>query len=294
MSEELQKKQSLWERLQHNYRLVIMNNETFEEMGSYRLSLLNVYIFLSTLIVLVTLLVISIIVFTPAKRLIPGYADIAAQPELIEINRQLDSMSQIIQAQKVYTDNFRRMLTGDVETINDVADDRYEATDSSLRVDRIAEDELLRQEIQMEEVREITQATQVSTSPVSIPLEQIYFTPPLKGELSAGFMPEKRHFGVDVLAPRNTPIKSALDGWVIQSDWTLETGNTIGIQHDNNIITFYKHNSVLLKKVGSYVKAGEAVAIIGNTGEMTDGPHLHFELWYRGNPVDPADYINFN
>lgn len=294
MSEELQKKQSLWERLQHNYRLVIMNNETFEEIGSYRLSLLNVYIFLSTLIVLVTLLVISIIVFTPAKRLIPGYADIAAQPELIEINRQLDSMSQIIQAQKVYTDNFRRMLTGDVETINDVADDRYEVTDSSLRVDRIAEDELLRQEIQMEEVREITQATRVSSSPVSIPLEQIYFTPPLKGEQSAGFMPEKRHFGVDILAPRNTPIKSALDGWVIQSDWTLETGNTIGIQHDNNIITFYKHNSVLLKKVGSYVKAGEAVAIIGNTGEMTDGPHLHFELWYRGNPVDPTDYINFN
>jgi murein DD-endopeptidase MepM/ murein hydrolase activator NlpD len=107
-------------------------------------------------------------------------------------------------------------------------------------------------------------------------------------------MPEKRHFGIDILAPRNTPIKSALDGWVVQSDWTLETGNTIGIQHENNIITFYKHNSVLLKKVGSYVKAGEAVAIIGNTGEMTDGPHLHFELWYKGNPVDPADYINFN
>lgn len=295
MGEELQKKKSMWERLQHNYRLVIMNNETFEEMGSYRLSLLNVYILLSTLIVLVTLVVVSVIVFTPAKRMIPGYADIAAQPELIEINQQLDSMSRIIQAQKVYTDNFRRMLTGDVESIEDVSDKAYETADSSLHVDRIEEDEALRQELQMEQVREIAQNAEVNpVAVISVPLEQVYFTPPLKGEMAAGFMPEKRHFGVDIIAPRNTPIKAALNGWVIQSDWTLETGNSIGIQHENNTITFYKHNSVLLKKVGSFVKAGEAVAIIGNSGEMTDGPHLHFELWYRGKPVDPVDYINFN
>ena len=99
--------------------------------------------------------------------------------------------------------------------------------------------------------------------------------------------------GRDVLAPKNTAIKAAMDGFIFFSDWTLETGNTLGIQHSNNAITFYKHNSVLLKKAGSYVKAGEAVAIIGNTGTLTDGPHLHFELWHKGKPVDPEEYIKF-
>jgi murein DD-endopeptidase MepM/ murein hydrolase activator NlpD len=121
----------------------------------------------------------------------------------------------------------------------------------------------------------------------------MYFSSPLSGEISEGFQPDIKHYGVDVVAPQNTAIKTIMDGWVIISDYTVETGNTIGIQHPNNIISFYKHNSALLKKVGSFVKAGEAIAIIGNTGELTDGPHLHFELWHKGKPVDPADFIMF-
>jgi len=126
-----------------------------------------------------------------------------------------------------------------------------------------------------------------------IPLEQLFFIPPITGRMSEGFMPDKKHYGVDILAPKNTPIKAVMDGYVITSDWTLETGNTIGIQHANGIVTFYKHNSALLKKTGSLVKAGEAVAIIGNTGTLSDGPHLHFELWHKGKPINPIDFINF-
>ena len=125
------------------------------------------------------------------------------------------------------------------------------------------------------------------------PLAQLYFIPPVSGEISAGFMIDENHYGVDVLAPKNTPVKAVMDGYVISSDWTLETGNTIGIQHDNKMISFYKHNSQLLKSTGDQVRAGEAVAIIGNSGTLSDGPHLHFELWYDGKPLNPEDYIKF-
>jgi murein DD-endopeptidase MepM/ murein hydrolase activator NlpD len=121
----------------------------------------------------------------------------------------------------------------------------------------------------------------------------MHFSTPIGGTITSNFDPEKKHLGVDVIAPKNTPIKAAMDGWVISSDWTLETGNTIAIQHTNNIVTFYKHNSVLLKKTGNYVRGGEAIAIIGNTGELTDGPHLHFELWHQGKPVNPTDFVDF-
>ncbi|HRF40345.1 MAG TPA: M23 family metallopeptidase, partial [Saprospiraceae bacterium] len=128
-------------------------------------------------------------------------------------------------------------------------------------------------------------------SPRDVPLEQMFFSPPIKGKISAGFDADKKHYGTDVVAPQNTAIKSAMDGYVFFSDWTLETGNTIGIQHANNVITFYKHNSALLKKNGAFVKAGEAIAIIGNTGTKTSGTHLHFELWHKGRPVNAVDYV---
>ncbi|MCB9283404.1 MAG: M23 family metallopeptidase [Lewinellaceae bacterium] len=296
MSDVSPEKKSWLDRLKHTYRLVIMNNETFEEIGSYQLSLLNVYIFLSTLMVVVAFLVISLIVFTPLKRYIPGYGNASAQPEFIKLNQEVDSLQDLIEAQEVYNSSIRKMLTGQGESMAEEPELKYNPGDSLLEVERIEEDELLRQEVEMDEIRTISQAEEFTPQRGSqeVPLEQLYFTPPLSGEISAGFMLEKKHFGVDILAPRNTPIKAVMDGWVIASDWTLETGNTIAIQHDNNIVSIYKHNSALLKEIGSYVKAGEAVAIIGNSGTLSDGPHLHFELWHKGVPVDPAQYVNFN
>ncbi|MBK6620057.1 MAG: M23 family metallopeptidase [Saprospirales bacterium] len=295
MSDLPSQKKTWLERLQHTYRLVIMNHETFEEIGSYRLSLLSVYIFLSTLMVVVAFLVISLIVFTPLKRYIPGYGSANAQPELIRLNQEIDALEEMVEAQELYNKNIRIMLAGEGETLQEVPENKYAPGDSNLHVERIEEDELLRNEVKMEEIRAIGEkAGSSSRESADTPLEQLFFTPPLTGEISAGFMREKKHFGVDILAPNNTPIKAVMDGWVIASDWTLETGHTIGIQHNNNLISFYKHNSVLLKEIGSYVKAGEAVAIIGNSGTLSDGPHLHFELWHRGVPIDPVQYLNFN
>lgn len=301
MSTEAQEQKPWLERLKHTYRLVIMNNETFEEIGSYRITLLNVYILLSTLFVVMFTVVLLMIAVTPIKRYLPGYVTEGNEREIREMARRVDSLGTLVEAYELYTLNFRKILVGEgIQTEHDV--DQTVDEDLSLENDSaFAElaasdvDRQLRQEIELEEIGQAVQQSRTTNiSPKDLPLEQMYFMAPITGEISATFTPDdNKHYGVDVLAAKNTAIKAAMDGYVFLSDWTLETGNTIGIQHSNNIITFYKHNSALLKGAGSYVKAGEAIAIIGNTGTLSDGPHLHFELWHKGKPVDPTLYIKF-
>jgi murein DD-endopeptidase MepM/ murein hydrolase activator NlpD len=283
-------------KLRDQYRLVVMNDETFQEVGSYKLSLLNVYVFLSTIVVIVALAVGALIFFTPVKRYVPGYGDAADAREMMRLNRQVEEMEKELVAFRTYSDNVRRMLTGDVLAEKDSP--RLKSSDLAADTalgpppEMPAVDQELRREVARGDLGTAARETRTSNfSPRDIPLEQMFFSPPIKGRISAGFDPDKKHWGTDVVAPQNTAIKSVMDGYVFFSDWTLETGNTIGIQHANNVITFYKHNSALLKKTGSFVKAGEAIAIIGNTGTKTDGPHLHFELWHKGRPVNPVDYI---
>lgn len=296
MPNENKAKKSRMEKLKHNYRLVIMNNETFEEIGSYQLSLLNVYIMISSVVVLVAILVVSIIAFTPLRTYIPGYGDVSAHEEFLKLSKELDEQIKISEARNKYNDNIRKILQGEVIETEEAAEAAANLPmDSMTNVDRIIEDDLLRKEIELDEQlqeRELLSKT-VSYSPSEVPLEQMYFIPPITGVVSENFASDNKHYGIDLLAPQNTPVKVIMDGYVFVADWTLETGNTIGIQHSNNLISFYKHNSVLLKNVGDYVKAGEAIAIIGNSGELSSGPHLHFELWHKGKPIDPADYIIF-
>lgn len=301
MSTEVQEQKPWLERLKHTYRLVIMNNETFEEIGSYRITLLNVYILLSTLFVVMFTVVLFVIAVTPIKRYLPGYVAEGNEKEIREMARRVDSLGTLVDAYELYTQNFRKILVGEgIQTEHDVdqtVDEDLSLENDSAFAELVASDvdRQLRQEIELEEIGQAVQQSRTTNiSPKDLPLEQMYFMAPINGEISAAFTPDdNKHYGVDILAAKNTAIKAALDGYVFISDWTLETGNTIGIQHANNIITFYKHNSALLKKAGSYVKAGEAIAIIGNTGTLSDGPHLHFELWHKGKPVDPTTYIKF-
>jgi murein DD-endopeptidase MepM/ murein hydrolase activator NlpD len=303
MSEEIQNQGGKWqqirERLSNTYRLVVMHDETFEEVGSTRLSLLNIYVLLSSIVVVMAILVWLLIAFTPLRKYVPGYGDVMQDKEIRDLYRQVEDMEKQLATQREYSENFRRILVGEVVTEDDVpkVDPEMMETPATGEGDGISlsEEEMeLRNELILEEVGIKAQEPRtINLSPKDTPLERLFFSPPVSGEISAGFMPDKEHYGVDVLAPKNTAIKAAMDGYVFLSDWTLETGNTIGIQHSSNLITFYKHNSVLLKKVGSMVKAGEAVAVIGNTGTMSNGPHLHFELWYKGKPIDPIEYIDF-
>jgi len=267
---------------------VVMNNDTFEEIGSYKLTLLNFYLIGSTLAVLVSVLILFFIVLTPLKRLIPGYGDVNVNNEIRDLERELSDLSDSIMIQQNYTESFRKILVGEVETELDAAGAANITEDTVELVAPNKEDTLLRQEVELEETRRVTQNAIVSNiNDAGLPIDQIFFSPPVKGEISAPYNVRNKHYGIDLIAPKDSPILSVLRGTVISAGWDMDFGFTIAIQHANNLITLYKHNSALLKEVGDFVKAGEAIAIIGNTGEKTDGPHLHFELWHNGVSIDP-------
>ena len=296
MEEKTGRWQKWRENLKHTYRFVVMRDETFEEVGSYKLNMLNLYLVTSTILVVVAIIVFCLIAFTPLKKYLPGFTSNPDNSETEMLLEQLDSMQLALADWEMYLSAQKDRV---LERNN--VDKPEEAPpiipDSVLQTEEVPPsevDEQLRQEVSFQEIGAVMREGP-SRNPFEqkTRLEQLFFVAPVTGEISADYMPQKEHWGVDILAPKNTAVKSALDGYVFISDWTLETGNTIGIQHGNNIVTFYKHNSALLKDVGSFVKAGEAIAIIGNTGTLTDGPHLHFELWYNGQPVNPVDYISF-
>jgi murein DD-endopeptidase MepM/ murein hydrolase activator NlpD len=290
------KRDSWKERLNDNFLLVVRHEDTFREVGSYRLSLRNIYlIFLGAFLALL-ILVMLVVSFTPLKRIVPGYGDIEDQTAFIKLRRDYKDLEQQIKAQQTYINAFRRLMTDDPERIQDVVqnDPNIELENEATKV--IPEDSVFREKVENEENLKDVRLLLGKDGEVSPAkdLSQVHFTPPVKGEVTARFMPENLHYGVDIMAPSNTPVLATLDGLVIASDWTLETGHTLGILHDNNLVSFYKHNSANLKRTGEYVKAGEAVAIIGNSGTLTTGPHLHFELWIGDKAVDPVEYILFN
>lgn len=279
------------EKLRQTYRLVLMNDETFEETASYRLTRLNIYLLLSTLFVVVALLLWLFIIFTPIKLMIPGYGDYNLEYVAEENKKETEKLEQQVEQTDILLRSYIRKLTGTSDTLpNNVTLD-YDPRDSVSVVPVVPEDSVLRDEIQRDELFNLIKSS--NFNPKDVPLDSRVLFPPVQGRISATYNPDINHFGTDIVAPANTAIKSIADGMVFFSDWTRETGNTIAVIHSGNMVSFYKHNSVNLKKTGSFVRSGESLAIIGNTGELTDGPHLHFELWNEGRAVNPEGYINF-
>ena len=278
------------QRLQDRWRLVIFHEESLSEFGSYRLTLLNLYIMFSVLFVLISTLVVLVIMFTPVKQWIPGYGEITSNKAYLEIRNRLAELEEEVAAQDKYNEALRRVLSGNPQSSEEVERDPPADTIAIINTVRIEEDDILRQDLEMKE--KLSQLNDDERDQEVMP-EQMYFVPPIDGEMALAFDEELQHFGIDVVASKDAPVKSVMDGVVIFSEWSEESGNTIAIMHDNHLISFYKHNSSLLKKMHDPVKAGEAIAIIGNTGMHTSGPHLHFELWHKGKALDPAQYIDF-
>lgn len=293
---------SLMDKMRDKYRLVIMNDETFEEVTSLKLSPLTVYIFLSSLVVGTAIVMTVLIVYTPLKRYIPGYGDFERNAEIAELSNKVAALEDEVEAHRQYNENFRKILVGDLADMSTEAAKKKgqpanPADTVAKPVARIGEDDQLRAAVERGTFSgsyEDNSLGMTAILPREQPLEQQFFMPPVSGDVTSGFDLQKNHYGLDVAAPKNTAVKAAADGVVISAGYTVETGYSIAIQHPNNVVTMYKHNSVLLKEAGSPVKAGEAIAIIGNSGETTSGPHLHFELWYKGRAVNPSDYIGFN
>ena len=269
-------KRKFKEKLKDTYRLLVIDVEDLKQVGQYQFTMGRLYRYIIGIFFIFSVLLVAMIAFTPLKRLMPGYGDIEENHKFIELRKKIVDLESDLEEQIVYTQGLQNMLSGqnleDLELPSQKTEDKPQpSTPSSV----------------------VLSETDLKESKITQPLNNLYFVPPVIGTTSAPFDRVKNHFGIDILAPKGTAIKSITSGVVISSDFTVETGNTIAIQHPNNLISVYKHNSALLKTIGEKVSAGEAIAIIGNTGELTDGPHLHFELWYDGNPINPENFINF-
>ncbi|MFN5704325.1 MAG: M23 family metallopeptidase [bacterium] len=285
-------KQYLLDRLKLKYKLVILNDETFEEKASFTLNRLNVFILSSVLLVVLIAIVTSLFIFTPLKEYIPGYADVSLRRDITEMSLKVDSLESLLVYNDKYIKNIKDVINGTVgkdDTIN--SNSKPQLIDTTFRIGaKPEEDSMLRLMIENQNQYGFNVAEPVQ-KPTGIAAYS-FFTP-VKGIITEKYNPKKSHYGIDVAATKSEPIKVVLEGTVVFSGWTSETGYVIAVQHSNDLLSIYKHCSVVLKKVGNFVRSAEPIAIVGDTGEYSTGPHLHFELWFKGNAVNPIDYINF-
>ena len=287
MSEE--EKRGFWQRWRYKYRFVILNSDNFEERLSFKLSRLNVFVLSSFFLVFLIGGTILLISLTPLREYIPGYTSTNMRRDVVKLNHMSDSLLTLIESKDRYLKNIQLIIDGKTpEEINDTNTIRTRSLENII-FETVYEDSVLRTQIEDEERFNLF----ASASNKEQNIESVLFFTPISGVVTQSFDPKNQHLGVDVVAKENEAIKATLDGTVALASWTSETGYIIAILHDNNLFSVYKHNSVLLKKQGDKVGAGEAIAIIGNSGELSSGPHLHFELWYYNKPIDPEQYIVF-
>ncbi len=284
------KKRKLTQRLKDRYRLVILNENTLEDVWYAVLSRMNFMVWTGLIGVVLVAIGIVLVSFTPLREYIPGYPDGNIRWLYLQNTIMVDSLEQQLKLKDQYIDNIKAILKGKetisyttpMDSLKPVAKVSFEKNDF---------DSLLRDEILLEDRYNVNFAYQAVETKFEI--NKLHFYCPLKGAITNIYDAHGNHFGIDIVSNLNEPILCVLDGTVVLSGWTLEAGYVIQVQHQNNLISIYKHNSQLLKEMGDRVTAGEAIAIIGNTGEYTTGPHLHFELWHNGKPLNPSDYIVF-
>ena len=279
-------REKYWSKLFHKYRFVIMKDSSFEEKLSVKLTRINVIAFVGTLVFLCFFSTMLLIAYTPLSEYVPGKSSIEVQKSLIELNIKSDSLEAILANRSIYLENINKIINGEeLVTPENYAEKMN--TQIPVSFEKSKEDSLFRVKVEAEDKSSIYKKDNPNNN-----TNLIFFTP-LTGLISDGYNNKTKHFGIDLVAKEKSRISSVLEGTVIISHWAYETGYVIGVQHKNDYLSFYKHNSVLLKSVGDYVNAGDHIAIIGNSGELSSGPHLHFELWHKGIPVNPENYISF-
>lgn len=279
-------REKYWSKLFHKYRFVIMKDSSFEEKLSVKLTRINVIAFVATLVFLCFFSTMLLIAYTPLSEYVPGKSSIEVQKSLIELNIKSDSLEAILVNRSIYLENINKIINGE-ELVTPENYAEITNTQIPISFEKSKEDSLFRVKVEAEDKSSIYKKDNPSNNTT------LMFFTPLTGLISDGYNNKTKHFGIDLVAKEKSRISSVLEGTVIISHWAYETGYVIGVQHKNDYLSFYKHNSVLLKSVGDYVNAGDHIAIIGNSGELSSGPHLHFELWHKGTPVNPENYISF-
>lgn len=286
MAEEKKEKRKFIDKLLNKYRIVLLNDSTFQEVGFMRLTRLNVIAVGGFFAIIVIAIMWSLIAYTPIRELIPGYPDAEMRNNIIQNKIRLDSLEIEIQYRDQYFNNLNAIIAG--ERPEDFIFESSTAGKTS--PERSYSDTIINNGLNA--ASKLMSQTRLEATPI-LRLEKLNFFSPVNGMVTNSFNPLNNHFGTDIVAGPNEVVKATLDGTVTMATWTLETGHVIQIQHENNLISVYKHNAEILKKVGTRVKAGDAIAIIGNSGELTTGPHLHFEIWQNGVPLNPEDYVMF-
>ncbi len=279
-------------RLRSKYRFSIFNDTSHEEIFIFRANGLMTLVSLALALILIIGSVTVLISFTPLREFIPGYPSAQTRRAIVQNAIKADSLEQVIKMWDFHLTNIQRIVSGLEPLKPSNLQENGVVNDSSLISNLSAtpskEDSLLREEVLRQE--------QFALSSENRKIEQIeglHFFPPVKGVISDGFNIATNHPYLDIAAQENSVVSAVLDGTVIIATWTEETGYTIQLQHENDLISIYKHNSKLLKKTGDRVKAGSAISLVGNTGSLTTGHHLHFELWHKGIPINPVKYIKF-
>ncbi len=281
-------KSPFWEKFKSKYLLSIYRDETYEEVLNVRLTKMNVVIMVGSLTLLFLLIVISLIAFTPVRQLIPGYPDQNTERNIHLNTYRLDSLEEELNKRDIYFENLRLIISGETPPEYDYVSDTSGLVVTTPAYKSPAEDSLLRNLVNVPDEYSLS----LVENNKKLASSDLFF-PPVRGIVTNSFNSQQSHYGTDIVSQTNEVVKSTLAGTVIAAGWTLETGYVIQIQHENNLVSVYKHNLELLKRIGDRVKAGEPIAIIGNSGELTTGPHLHFELWYNGTALNPEEYITF-
>ncbi len=278
----------LWDRLKYKYKLSVINETSYEEVFNFRLSQLHVLTALSVLAVILVVLTILLIAFTGLREFIPGYPDGNMRQMIAQNALRVDSLENELLKRDRFFKSIRLVLNGgDTTSLERSREDTARYRNDTIRF------QISEQENEFRAAIEERERFNLSLGMKEQNHDYYHFFPPVEGIVTQSFDEKKRHYGTDIVAKANAKVAAVLDGVVIFTDWTLKTGYVIQVQHTNDLISVYKHNSILLKKQGDYVRAGEVLGVVGNTGEESSGPHLHFELWRAGNPLNPENFIKF-
>ena len=278
----------LWDRLKYKYKLSVINETSYEEVFNFRLSQLHVLTALSVLAVILVVLTILLIAFTGLREFIPGYPDGNMRQMIAQNALRVDSLENELLKRDRFFKSIRLVLNGgDTTSLERSREDTARYRNDTIRF------QISEQENEFRAAIEERERFNLSLGMKEQNHDYYHFFPPVEGIVTQSFDEKKRHYGTDIVAKANAKVAAVLDGVVIFTDWTVKTGYVIQGQHTNDLISVYKHNSILLKKQGDYVRAGEVLGVVGNTGEESSGPHLHFELWRAGNPLNPENFIKF-
>ena len=281
------KRKAFWHNFKFKYKLTITNENTLEEVVAIHVSKLNGVSVLLLTVTVIFLIAASIITFTPLRNYLPGYMNSEVREQVVRNALRADSLQWVLERQRMYIMNIQDIISGNVKTDSIHSIDSLTAVRSEELMERTqAEDDFRKQYEETERYN----LTTIDNAPA---VTGLIFFRPTRGMISSEFDAAKKHYGIDIAASPNESVLATLDGTVMLATYTADTGYVIQVQHGQNLVSIYKHCGSLLKKVGDTVKAGEAIALVGNTGEKTTGPHLHFEIWNRGRALDPSKYIVF-